>query len=382
MGRWRSLKLGVVLAFAFSFSVLLIPAGARAQSRAADTAGAFFDGIRVIAPNDVWAVGALPDPNDPDELVTLAEHWDGRAFTIVPTPSLAEENNVLEAVAGVAADDVWAVGHANHPSFRDHQVLLEHWDGTKWKLFPANVPTKSILVDVAAVSPTDAWAVGSQSSGGNGLDKGLIEHWDGNQWSPVSIPKSGEFDGLAGVSARSARDVWAVGSSRVETEPNGDQVIDTLVLHFDGQTWKRVASFDTPSLANTLSEVVALGRSDVWAVGEHHEGIYDQLSPRTLVEHWNGSEWKQVASVDPGELDRLSAVDADAANDVWALGDYAKAIDRGAPIVERFDGSAWKLKRRSHAILRDVGVVSAHDVWGAGDDVEHWDGTGWTIVPT
>jgi hypothetical protein len=57
------------------------------------------------------------------------------------------------------------------------------------------------------------------------------------RWSPVAIAKFGEFDGLSGVSARSARDVWAVGSSRVETEPNGDQVIDTLVLHFDGLKW-------------------------------------------------------------------------------------------------------------------------------------------------
>jgi hypothetical protein len=145
---------------------------------------------------------------------------------------------------------------------------------------------------------------------------------------------------------------------------------------------ERGASFDTPSLANTLSEVVALARDDVWAVGEHHEGIYDQLSPRTLVEHWDGSSWAQVTSVDPGELDRLSAADGNAANDVWAVGNDAKAIDQPAPIVERFDGSAWKLKRRSHAILRDLDVVSAHDVWGAGDDVEHWDGTAWTVVPT
>jgi len=56
-------------------------------------------------------VGAAPDHADPDELATLAEHWDGTSLTAVLAPSLGEEDNVLEAVAGVASDDVWAVGH-------------------------------------------------------------------------------------------------------------------------------------------------------------------------------------------------------------------------------------------------------------------------------
>jgi len=49
-----------------------------------------------------------------------------------------------------------------------------------------------------------------------------------------------------------------------------DQVIHTLVLHIDGRSWKRVPSFNTGSLANTLSEVVALDRDDVWAVVDRH----------------------------------------------------------------------------------------------------------------
>src|SRR5207248_10865162 len=138
------------------------------------------------------------------ESATLAEHWDGTKFTLVPTPSLAEENNVLEAVDGVASDDVWAVGHANHPSFKDDQILIEHWNGSDWEAESANVDVRSILVDVAAISPNDAWAVGSQTTGGNGMDKGLIEHWDGTRWTSVAIRKYGEFDGLAGVAARSA----------------------------------------------------------------------------------------------------------------------------------------------------------------------------------
>src|SRR5205823_10696836 len=46
------------------------------------------------------------------------------------------------------------------------------------------------------------------------------------------------------------------------------------------------------------------------------------------------------------------------------------------------NGSAWKLKHRSHRILADVDVISAPSVWGAGEDVEHWDGQAWTVGPT
>jgi hypothetical protein len=36
----------------------------------------------------------------------------------------------------------------------------------------------------------------------------------------------------------------------------------------------------------------------------------------------------------------------------------------------------------SNQIMSDVDVVSKRDVWVAGIDVEHWDGSAWTTIPT
>jgi hypothetical protein len=44
---------------------------------------------------------------------TLIEHWNGSAWTIVPSPNVGSGNNSLAAVAARSANDVWAVGYAD-----------------------------------------------------------------------------------------------------------------------------------------------------------------------------------------------------------------------------------------------------------------------------
>jgi hypothetical protein len=60
-------------------------------------------GTAAIAPNDIWAVGGRRSNINPQ---TLAEHFDGNSWQVVPTPSLG----ALSSVAAVASNDVWAVG--------------------------------------------------------------------------------------------------------------------------------------------------------------------------------------------------------------------------------------------------------------------------------
>jgi len=65
-----------------------------------------------------------------------------------------------------------------------------------------------LLNAVAAVSAKNVWAVGC-SGGCNGPDS-LILHWNGKKWSKVASPDPGAgLDELTGVSAVSASNVWA-----------------------------------------------------------------------------------------------------------------------------------------------------------------------------
>ena len=60
---------------------------------------------------------------------------------------------------------------------------MEHWNGTAWSVVPSpNVgPVLTLSHGVAAVSANDVWAVGSYDV----TDKALVEHWDGTAWSVV-----------------------------------------------------------------------------------------------------------------------------------------------------------------------------------------------------
>jgi hypothetical protein len=63
---------------------------------------------------------------------TLAEHWDGAPWTLVPTPSPSTGSDFLNALAPVSATEVWVVGdQANKGNeCAGGKTLLEQWNGT------------------------------------------------------------------------------------------------------------------------------------------------------------------------------------------------------------------------------------------------------------
>ena len=75
----------------------------------------------------------------------------------VPTPSPPYENYPKD-VTGVRAEDVWMIGHSNENDF----TLAEHWDGRRWTLHsPTGALRDGNLFAGAAIPGTDqVWAVG------------------------------------------------------------------------------------------------------------------------------------------------------------------------------------------------------------------------------
>jgi hypothetical protein len=94
-----------------------------------------------IADNDIWAVGFSDQVSAPPVFdSTLAEHFDGTRWSIVPTPPLPRggvnpPNAQFRGVAAAASNDVWAVGFKTGPDNPDFGLqLIEHWDGTSWSV--------------------------------------------------------------------------------------------------------------------------------------------------------------------------------------------------------------------------------------------------------
>ena len=359
-----------------------------------DSRNAELEGVKVIAANDAWAVGAfvtetMGTPNQSLDLHaihkgngkdrpnsgylyrTLIQHWDGASWSIVPSPNVGTEDNELLAIDGVAGNDLWAVG-SYYNNYGVSQPLVEHWDGTSWiaTVGASNGPLADhSLSSVHAISATDVWAVGAYSNE-NGALQTLTSRWDGTRWSIISSPNVGMADNiLRGVSAVSTNDIWAVG-----------YIIDSnahnyrgLTLHWNGTDWSIVPTVAVGSGGNEFVGVTAVSSNDAWVVGNFGSG---RGGRRGLTEHWNGTQWTVVENPPTGtDYSDFIAVDAASSNDIWVVGN-STTVSGGnygqENLVEHWNGSAWSIVRGANVVysrggqLSAVDAVSSTDAWAVG----------------
>lgn len=238
----------------------------------------FLHDVKVIQTDDVWAVGSIETNNH-----TLILHWDGEGWSVVSSPNPSGKD-ILTGVDGTSSTDVWAVGISDflEPS-ETFRTLVAHWDGEAWTVVPSPNPTSfNLLWDVLALSPTDAWAVGSTSDGQGG-ERPLVLHWDGVEWTEVPTPDvgtEGRYSGLRSVAGASSNEVWAVGYEGLD---DGDR---PLIERWDGTAWTVVPG-DTRAGFGDLRSVVALSTGKAVAVGSRSQN-------EGLIEEWNGTRWKAL----------------------------------------------------------------------------------------
>jgi hypothetical protein len=208
--------------------------------------------VDALGPDDVWAVG-FGIPQGGGDTFTLAEHWDGTSWSIVPTPAI-DGGASFGSVDIRSSDDGWAVGSARSGQ-SDSTTLIERWDGSAWTIVPSpnEADADNQLLDVEAISPENAWAVG-QWSHSILHPHPLIVSWSGSAW--VESPAGASKTSLESVAAVEPRDVWAVGGGFGWT---------TALQHWNGARWTAGRGPDANRI--TLHGTVALITNDVWAVG-------------------------------------------------------------------------------------------------------------------
>ncbi len=308
----------------------------------------FDDSLTSVAPlssNDAWAVGSTD--LGAKYYNTLIEHWDGTAWSIVPSPNPYQADiNVLTSVSAISSSDVWAVGYY-HTGLPASLALTEHWDGNQWTIVQTASPsTYYTFSAVAALSHNDVWAVGSCGCGSNST---LIEHWDGSQWSVVQSPNSGAGSALNSISAVSSNNIWAVGLTGIGA---------TLTEHWDGSQWSIVPSPMPNGWSSNLLDVAARATNDVWAVGTNGTN-----PSYPLIIHWDGTTWTVVDS--PAQV-TLYGVAALSGSDAWIVGNSGLSN-----LVLHWDGTSWSQVSSPNVgafqnILHGVAAISASDVLAVG----------------
>jgi hypothetical protein len=227
-------------------------------------------------------------------------------------------------------------------------------------------PLTNQLLGVTVVSEDHAWAVGwaQDPNGPPFLKHTLIQHFDGGTWSVVPSPNRANhtFNVLQSVSGTSANDVWAVGSSHDGTLPSR-----TLIQHWDGTQWSIVASPSPDTQLNELLAVAAISVNDAWAVG-YRGGTHNETPLETFVLHWDGTSWTQVATPNvPAGANQLFGIAALSPTNIWAVGAAG-----GNPLALRWNGSAWSViavngdPGLSTERLTAVSGAAGNDVWAVG----------------
>jgi hypothetical protein len=219
--------------------------------------------------------------------VPTAWRRSGSTWTQVPFPGRA--NEVVVAAGASSSTNVWAftAGRAQSRALR--------WNGRSWTVqrsFAQQIGGAVVL------SPSDVWVFGQPYFPGPGLG---AWHYNGHTWSRVASGR-----GLQGGSALSAGNIWAFDGSDI--------------AHWNGSTWSRTSvAYALPPRQQLngpmLTGIYAQSKDSVYAIA--NGGRQDEGGP-TVILHWDGYQWYKVAEGNFGfGTQPLQQVSSDGHGGLW-----------------------------------------------------------------
>jgi hypothetical protein len=289
--------------------------------------------------------------------VTLAEHWNGRHWGVQHTPNPAGgPGSSLLGVSCWSATSCTAVGNAGNNT--DTEVTLaEHWNGRHWSVQrtpdPAGAPS-SFLYGVSCTSASACMAVGGYNNSGGTVSFTLAERWNGRRWTiQRPVTPAGSSAGLRGVSCTSAKACTAVGSE------NSGTLDQALAEHWNGRSWRVQHTPNPASPQNVLNSVSCSSARACMATGSQGTSAFSI----GLAMHWSGAKWAVQPSAAPAGAYsvQLPAVACWSATACMAVGEYFIGSDIAQALsVLRIPGTGWSIQHapRGTAIDSELNGVS------------------------
>lgn len=285
------------------------------------------------------------------------------SWQIINSPYVNGTSSGLEAIAVAAPNDIWAGGSFDQEGDPDSHTLLEHWDGAQWTI--VDTPDVGRVRDFFVASPDDVWALGSAFK----PNTQYLLHWDGNTWHKVASDIHARSIG-----GTSGTDVWQI-------------EYPWATRHWDGTSWNAASGPPPSGIAEPLWDMKAFTPNDAWGVGSYrinaaiHGGI---------IVHWDGTEWTYRGS----PSDDLLALDGVSSSDLWVAGSPNTPTTKN--YLYHWDGQGWTRYRAPkpgnlYAVFTGLAAVSQNDVWAVGHTytsptteerilMEHWNGKRWSPV--
>ncbi|MFZ0665622.1 MAG: hypothetical protein WAM97_07690 [Acidimicrobiales bacterium] len=295
-----------------------------------------------------WRDGAVVVSGNNQEFDGVMEHFDGSAWTAVPTEAPPSGSWLLTSVTCVTADDCWAAGAI--PTGPTPTPLVEQWNGSTWSIVPTG-PASGYLLGVGCAGADSCFAVGSNVDSSGNASTALMEQWNGSTWTVVNLPDTGQtYSALNNVTCATASGCWTVGWSGPNQATGNFLPIypseiggNALIEQWNGSSWAIVAS-PQPVGGSYLGGVTCVGAADCWAVGSVTNAT--GLADTALVEQWTGTAWNEMATPQldsqPGVLlESVTCVSASYCQAVGSSGEENGITQGAAPASAFWNGSTW-----------------------------------------
>jgi hypothetical protein len=276
------------------------------------------DGSTVVHSPDISLGGKRP-------LYSVHHDGDGTyavGYGIMKLDASGEVDDwvVLENVASL--NDIWGAGEGEMWIVGGSDHILE-FDGVASTFAPREdeESTGRTWYAVHGSGPDDVWAVGSEG----------VSHYDGSIWSATSRVGTGDL-----VS------VWVAEDGQAFVGAEGG-----YAGHYvPGSGWNSIDELD---VGGDWYGVTGTSSSDVWF-----------LQSGSVVYHYDGQDWQQVAVAEPVYGTAIRDAAASGPNDVWAVGESGSAW--------HYDGVAWRrVDIKCDATLLGIWMGPDGEGWAVGD---------------
>jgi hypothetical protein len=283
-------------------------------------------------------------------------HFRGRRFALVPMaePTDVDQFISLAGVDAVADDDVWAVGWYRSASLQHTQPLIEHYDGSRWRIVPAPGAPQGSDVELTAVSfagAQEGWAIGEEAAQGQVVQGEVFYHYSDGKWVDATgeIPTLDQQTSteLLDIDAEAPDDILISGTGEFDTGQTS--AVHGVIYRWDGQSWHEKVRNDPRTLESRLPGVDQRG-GEAWAVGDLRtpRGGFALAMHRTR----QAGAWRDL-----GRRHRLRPRHPAIIREVAALRRnvaYAAGGTLVDPREETDDPLIWRLTRRGGRVQRIV----------------------------
>jgi hypothetical protein len=304
-------------------------------------------GVSCGAPGACVAVGGYYNGHGN---TVLAETWNGTAWTIatVPLPAGALGGD-LDGVSCTSASACTAVGDYANSGNAD-VALAETWNGTAWAVASAAVPSRATTSTLGTVSCSPSPSLDCEATGwyfipGAEIAKELTESWNGTSWSIQATPTPKGSTGGAypgGMSCNSPGACASVGTADTSSGGLGYG----WAQGWNGTAWSnQTVGKPSGATASALS-AVSCDPAPATACTTVGYDIHDSAFV-TLAEGWNGSTWVPQPTPKPAgaTLAALAGVSCSSASACSAVGYYTNSSGVTVTLAEGWNGTKWSIQK-------------------------------------